>query len=150
MLPVHCDPLLQAGPVPHMHAPFVHALDVCASHAAHAAPPVPHEPVDSEPYGSHVPFAVQQPLGHEVASHTHWPVVVLHCWPIAQAWHAAPPAPHDVSDSDERGSHVPPAVQQPAHVPPPQLQLPFEHVCPFVHAVQAAPAVPQDAPDCAA
>jgi hypothetical protein len=34
-------------------------------------PPVPHEPVLSEAHASHVPVLppLQQPLGHEVASH---------------------------------------------------------------------------------
>jgi hypothetical protein len=49
MLPVHCEPLLHAEPVPQEHWPLLHALDVCPLQAAHAAPPVPHEPVDCEP-----------------------------------------------------------------------------------------------------
>ena len=36
---------------------------------------------------------LQQPAGHEVASQTHWPVVVLHSCPVPQAPHAAPPTP---------------------------------------------------------
>jgi hypothetical protein len=42
---------------------------------------------------------LQQPLGHEVASHTQTPVVVLHSWPWSQGEHAAPAVPHDVVDS---------------------------------------------------
>jgi hypothetical protein len=71
-------------------------LAVCGLHAAHVAPPVPHEPVDSEPYGSQVPLDVQQPFGHELALHTHCPP--LHAWPVAQALQAAPPVPHDPPD----------------------------------------------------
>lgn len=43
---------------------------------------------------------LQQPLGHEVASHTHLPVVVLHSWPPAHAPHDAPPVPQDAVDSE--------------------------------------------------
>jgi hypothetical protein len=42
---------------------------------------------------------LQHPFGHEVASQTHWPVLVLHSWPAAHAAHVAPAAPHDAFDS---------------------------------------------------
>ena len=62
-----------------------------------------------------MPFvvAVQQPLGHELALQTHWPDVVLHVWPVAHAPQAAPPAPHEVADSEAYASHVPLEVQHP-------------------------------------
>ena len=41
-----------------------------------------------------------------------------------------------------------PAVQQPAQAPPPQLQVPPEHVAPDAHALQAAPPVPHCVLDC--
>jgi hypothetical protein len=44
---------------------------------------------------SHCPPALQHPIGHDAASHTHLPLVVSHCCPVAQAPHAAPPAPHE-------------------------------------------------------
>jgi hypothetical protein len=43
---------------------------------------------------------LQHPVAHEVASHTHVPVVVLHSWPDGHAPHAAPAAPHDALDCD--------------------------------------------------
>ena len=36
----------------------------------------------------------QHPLGHEVASHTHWPFAVLQSRFAPQGWHVAPEAPH--------------------------------------------------------
>jgi hypothetical protein len=37
---------------------------------------------------------LQQPVGHDAALQTHWPVAMLHCWPLTQAAHAAPAVPH--------------------------------------------------------
>jgi hypothetical protein len=78
-------------PVPVSHTPFAQTL--------HAAPPAPHCEADSDAYATHVPAAEQQPPGHELASHTHVPVVVLHSWPAPHAPQATPAAPHwlDVS-----------------------------------------------------
>lgn len=89
---------------------------------------------------------MQQPFGHDAASQTHCPVFVLHAWPAAHATHAAPPAPHAVVDSLARGSHVPLALQQPAHDAPPHRQVPFEHE-PDAHALHVAPPVPHCEPD---
>lgn len=80
-------------------------------HALHAAPPVPHEPFDSEPNVSHVPLAVQHPFGHEDALHTHLPPEQAS--PVAHPVQAAPPVPHEVFDCEPTASHVPEAVQQP-------------------------------------
>jgi hypothetical protein len=125
----------------HTQRPVV-ALHSCPdAHAAHAAPPVPHELVDSDAYGSHVPFAVQQPFGHEVASHAHCPLAV-HSRPIAHALHVAPAAPHDVLDSPASASHVLLMVQQPGHDVPPQAHAPPEHPSPVPHVLHAAPPVP--------
>jgi len=100
-----------------------------------------------------VPPAVQQPLGQELASHPHCPVVLLHFWPVEHGEHAAPPVPHDRSDSDEYGSHVPvgPPLQQPlgqvlashTHWP-----LPLQSR-PGAHAAHAAPFAPQEVADSA-
>lgn len=79
--------------------------------AAQVAPPVPHEPFDSEPNVSHVPLAVQQPLGHEVALQRHLPL--MHACPVAHPAQTAPPVPHDVPDCDPNSSQVPADVQQP-------------------------------------
>jgi hypothetical protein len=79
------------------HRPF--------AHEPQAAPPWPHcEPV-SEAYGTQV-LALQHPFEQEVASHTHWPVVLLHSCPDAHPPHAAPAAPHCVFDSDPYGTQV--------------------------------------------
>jgi hypothetical protein len=69
-------------------------------HALHAAPSVPHWPGDCEAYGTHV-LPLQQPAGHEAASHTHWPVALLHSCPgVVQLVQVAPPVPHEVVDSE--------------------------------------------------
>jgi hypothetical protein len=84
---------------------------------------------------------LQQPFLQEFVSQTHCPVAVLHSCPVVHAAHTAPPAPHDALDSLVSGSHVEP-LQQPAHPPPPQLHVPFEHPLPPLHGAQAAPPVP--------
>jgi hypothetical protein len=116
--------------------------------AAHAAPLVPHELLDSEANGSHAPLAVQQPFGHEVALQTHCPP--LHAWPVAHPVQAAPPVPHDPLDWDANDSHVPLAVQQPlGHEVASQAHCPVVvlHSRPDPHATQAAPPAPHEALD---
>lgn len=66
-----------------------------------------------------MPLGSQQPLGHDVASQTHWPLLRSHSWPVAQDAHVAPPVPQDVGDSLPYASHDP-------LVPP--LQHPFAQV----------------------
>ena len=80
-------------------------------------------------------------MGHDVASHAHCPVVVLHSCPVAHTLHATPPAPQDPFVSPERGSQVVP-LQQPVHDVPPQVHAPVEHDSPDPHAEHAAPPVP--------
>jgi len=41
------------------------------AHAPQATPPVPHDAFDCPAYASHVPLAVQHPIGHDAASQTH-------------------------------------------------------------------------------
>jgi hypothetical protein len=65
----------------------------------HAAPPLPHWEGVSEEYCTQV-LPLQQPLAHEVASQTHWPVVLLHSWPLAHAEQLPPRVPHEVFDSE--------------------------------------------------
>jgi hypothetical protein len=122
------------------HAPLAHTCP--AAHEEHAAPLVPHDDVDSEPYASHTPADVQQPIGHEAALQTHAPVVVLHACPVGHAAQVAPLLPHEVFDSLVSASHVPPAPQQPAHELPPHPHAPPEHESPEPHALQATPPVP--------
>ncbi len=115
------------------------------AHALHDAPPVPHSSGPCAVYATHV-FPLQHPLGHDVASHTHWPLALHSCPGVAHESQTAPFVPHTVFDCDPYPSHVPP-------VPP--LQQPFEHVValqehvPFVrsqtplgHVPHAAPFVP--------
>jgi len=66
--------------------------------ALHIAPPLPQEPPDCVLYASQVPVdpPLQQPIEHDVESHTHFPVVVLHSRPVPQLTHALPPRPHCV------------------------------------------------------
>jgi hypothetical protein len=127
------------------------ALQVCpVAHAPQAAPPTPHEDGDSAEKASHVPVEVQHPLGHEVASQTHFPVLTLHTWPDGHPAHVAPLAPQDALDSPESCSHEPVPVQQPGHEPPPQVHAPFEQESPAPQAVHDAPPVPHSDPCCAA
>jgi hypothetical protein len=67
---------------------------------AHTAPPVPHWLVVWEPYSTHV-LPLQHPLGQELASHSHCPVVVLQYCPGTHALQVAPPEPHSVAVCDE-------------------------------------------------
>jgi hypothetical protein len=143
--PTHVAPLQQ--PPGHAvgsqwHVPLAVLQLSPAPHARHPAPPAPHEVFDWLAYGTQT-LPSQQPFGHEVASQTHAPLVVLHSRPDAHARHTTPPAPHDPVDSPERASHVVP-LQQPAHADPPQVHVPavVEHVCPEPHGAHAAPAVP--------
>ncbi len=92
---------------------------------------------------------LQQPVGHDVASHTHWPLP-LHSWPDAQAPHATPPVPHDPLDSPANSSHVPDAVQHPGHDVPAQEHAPLAQDSPVPQAEQALPPVPHWVADCVA
>jgi len=97
---------------------------------------------------------LQQPLGHEVASQTHCPVVMVHRWPDAHVPHAMPPVPHEEFDWAGYGSHKPvaPPLQQPfgqllslhSHRPLAVSQRPLGH------DAHATPASPQAVADCAA
>ena len=125
---------------PQVHSPSAH--DCPEAHAPQAAPPAPHTLDDCDAYARHV-SPLQQPVGHDVASQTHCPVVVLQLWPVAQGAHVAPAAPHDAVDSLASASHAP-ALQQPsgqvfashAHVP-----LVVSHR-PSAHDEHAAPVAP--------
>ena len=107
---------------------------------------MPQEPFDSEAYGSHVPAAVQQPVGHEAALHTHCPELVLHVCPDGQAMHATPLLPQDELDSLDGLSHVVPA-QQPLHAEKKHEHAPLLQLSCVAHALHAAPPVPHSAFD---
>ena len=89
---------------------------------------------------------LQHPLGHDAASHTHCPVLLLHSWFMPHPAHVAPAEPHDVFDSDAYAWHVPlaPPLQQPAgqvfasHA---QVPLVLSH-SPLAHELQVAPPLP--------
>lgn len=131
----------------HTHCPLP-VLQVCpVEHVAHFAPPVPHEPNDSDAYASHVPVVppLQQPFAHVVPSHEQAPLVVSQR-PLVQAAHAAPPAPHWLADCAAYATHAPAAVQRPpghdvashTHWPAPL------HSWVDAQAAQVAPPVPQE------
>jgi len=133
----------------HTQAPVALSHSCPAAHAAHAAPGMPHALFVCDPGTTHAPLAVQHPPSHELALHTHWPLLVSHSWPAAHAAQSVPPAPHDTVDSLASGSHVAPDVQQPAHAEPPQVHAPPEQLPPAAHGAHIAPALPQDVGDCA-
>jgi hypothetical protein len=122
-----------------LHAPLWQSGVGC-EHGPQAAPAVPHDEAVWEVYGSQT-LPLQHPFGHEVASQTHCPVLLLHSRPAPHAVQVAPAAPHDPFDSLASGSHDEP-LQQPAHDPPPHVQAPLAHESPVPHALHAAPAVP--------
>jgi hypothetical protein len=94
---MHC-PVTSQQPPEHEARSQTHCPEPLHSwpdgHAAHSAPPFPHEPADSPPSGSHVPPAVQQPV-QDTPLQVHAPTE--HAWPAAQRPQAAPPVPHSVS-----------------------------------------------------
>ncbi len=112
--PTHCLPPVHAGLAPHRHAPIAQVSAVFESHIAQTEPPVPHAPTVGVTQAS----PAQQPVAHEVASHTHAPPTQR-----VPAPHASP-APH---------AHLP-SVQRSAVV--------------GLHALHAKPGLPQVASDC--
>ena len=158
--PPACDPQSSHVPVaPPLQQPFAHdeplqmqvpafeSPDVSHTrfvpHGAHVAPAVP-QVAPSLAHGTQVPLGppLQQPFGHDVASHTHWPVE-LHSVPDGHAAHATPELPQELMFSWAYASHVP-LLQQPAHAVPPQLQLPLVHVEVAEQLPQLTPPVPHE------
>lgn len=152
-------PAPQAGPAPQRQTPELQVL-VDPEQGPHAAPPVPQLEALWLPKATHTP-ALQQPLGHEVESHTQVPP--RHRCPLA---HAAP-APHwQVPRVAEQRSAVAPQLVQAAPVRPHwlwvvgltqvvPLQQPLAHElelqthAPATHdwpALQAAPPPQRQAP----
>ncbi len=111
--------------------------------------------------GWQLPFASQQPLGHEVASHTHWPLTQrvpapqagplpqAHCPPMqalaAMGLHAEQATPWSPQAWALGARHCEPE-QHPAQVALSQVQAPPTHFCPGPHAPPSPhpqPAAPQ-------
>jgi hypothetical protein len=105
-----------------------------------ATPPVPHAPVLGV---RQLPFASQQPLGHEFLSQTHLPCE-LHSWLDGHAWHVVPFRPHVAFDEV---AHWPLALQQPPHILPPHVHEPPEHAWPLPQEPHAAPPLPHEVDD---
>lgn len=157
---LHVLPAGHAEPVPHRHSPAAQLSVVSGEQATQTSPPVPQL---ASPLGLQVTPS-QQPLGHEVASHTQLPprhrCPAAHAGPVphaqapptqasantgSQAMQAAPAVPH----ATEEGSlHIEPEQQPvghpaaqvsqtpPTQSPPPQLsQLPP----PAPHALGVSP-----------
>ena len=156
-LPVHLRPAPHAALPLQPQVPFARqVLEVLVLQSVHAAPFTPQAPL----LGVVHTLPTQQPLGHDVESHTHWPLPSQRCplpqaaplphrhWPPAHwlafagshAEHAPPPAPHWLALGAL--TQVEPAQQplaqvlalQPVHAWPTQ-------VCPL-HVAHAAPPVP--------
>ena len=88
---------------------------------------------------------LQHPFGHDVASHTHAPVVVLHSRPVPHAAQATPPAPQDMSFWLPRASQVP-LAQHPVQATPPHVHEPIEHDSLAAHDAHVAPPLPHEVP----
>jgi hypothetical protein len=81
----------------HTHAPVAvsHAWPV--GHAAHVAPPAPHEVFDSLASGSHTDPLPQQPA-QVPPPQEHWPLAQLS--PLPHGLHVLPPVPHWLEDCE--------------------------------------------------
>ena len=101
----------------HTQVPLLLRQSSPGPHPAHCAAPVPHEVGSCDAHSSQLPVRppMQQPFGHEFASHTHVPLVLSHSRFVLHAPHVAPAVPHELLFSDPQGSHVPvgPPLQQP-------------------------------------
>jgi hypothetical protein len=72
---------------------------------------------------------LQQPFGHDAASHSHTPEPLQVC-PLGQRLHVAPPLPQEVPLCDEYGSHVPVLQQPMGQEVESHVQTPAEHSWP--------------------
>jgi hypothetical protein len=75
------------------------------AHVEQAAPPAPHCDADSEAYTTHV-LLLQQPFGHDVASHAQAAAPLVHSSPAPHDPHAAPPAPQEPLVCDAYGTQT--------------------------------------------
>jgi hypothetical protein len=140
--------------VPHEQSPLWHRSARRESHAAQASPVVPHAVLDGV---MHWPVTLQQPLGHDVASHTQAPPVVHRC-PVGHAGpepHMHEPSTHTFARFTGHMTQLPPSspqfvrfgagthaspLQQPPHEAlshthsPPTQRCPAAHGAPAPHA----------------
>jgi len=93
---------------------------------------------------------LQQPLGHELESHLHWPVAVTHSVPGEHPPHETPPAPQVLLFSLASGTQLVP-LQQPAQDDDvPHVHTPLApQVCPEPHGAHVLPPVPHEPGPCA-
>jgi hypothetical protein len=111
------ETLSQAQPAPVVsQSPF--------AHAEHIVPAVPQTEGVCDANGTHV-LPWQHPFGHDVASHTHWPLPLSQSSPAAHALQATPPLPHDAVDSAAYVSHVSPLQQPFGHEVASQVHVPL-------------------------
>lgn len=132
------------------------------SQPAQAWPPRPHSVSFCPAAGTHWPFEVQQPPGHDDGSQTHAPL--LQRWPVAQARpvpHAHSPAALQLSAVMPHGAQACPdgphasrpgvlqvlPTQQPEHDEAQPLHAPPTHVSPPGQAAHALPRAPQAVAD---
>lgn len=130
-------PAVQAAPPPQLHVPSIaQRSELTVSHAAHAIPGAAHVVGEST---SHV-APLQQPLGHDVASHTQAPETQR-----CPAPHAAP-VPHaqlpPTHASARSGSHEMQALPASPHA----ITLGALHVLPLQQPVGQLAAHPAHAP----
>jgi hypothetical protein len=79
----------------HTHVPLVVSHSWPLGHAAHWAPPAPHDVVDSAEYASHVP-ELQQPAVHGLPPQLQLPAVQV--LPFEHMPQSTPPVPHALVD----------------------------------------------------
>jgi hypothetical protein len=136
----HSDPVPHAGPVPQPHVPPVQLSATAELHVVQPPPPVPHAVGRATLHT----LPAQQPVGHDVALHTHAPptqacpaphaapVPHLHAPPLqvseiagSHARHAEPAAPHavvlGVVQTEPAQQPVVHVTEQPEHVPETQV-----------------------------
>lgn len=144
-----------------MQSPITQRSALPRSQALHVVPGSAH--VDSD-IDWHVWAPSQQPLGHEVASQTHWLPTqrwpAEHAWPVVPQTHAPPGPQRSASEcvlqSSQRSPLMPHTVEvSPWHTPfwqqplaqlvalQPEQLSPFTQVCGEGQTWQAAPLPPQ-------
>jgi hypothetical protein len=137
--PMQRCPLAQAGELPHLQEPPVHASASVELHGEHAEPPAPHAPSD----GAMQAVPKQQPVGQLLGLHAHAPLTQV--WPPAHGG----PEPHwqlpATQASALAGSHAAQLAPPDPHVPSAgELQVAPEQQPPAqlteLHPEQAPPA----------
>ena len=106
VLATHRWPTAHAAPLPHRQVPVAEQLSERMSHATQVAPASPQLPGAR----ARQVAPLQQPLGHDVPSHTQ--PLLVHRWP---AWQAAPVPHAQLPSGPHRSAFV---VSQAAHAAP--------------------------------